>query len=101
MAQIVGIFGSNETVNDVIEQLHLNDITEVTLLGPDSDEQALTTQCQSFGVPDGQIAEYQRRLHDQRWLLFVQVNALSLPTVQRALRNGAAMDIDILPDSPM
>lgn len=101
MAQIVGIFGNNESVDDVIEQLRLNDITEVALLGPDSDKQTLAMQCQTFGVPDEQVAEYERRLRDQRWLLFVQVNALSLPTVQRALRNGAALDIDILPDTSM
>lgn len=98
MARIVGIFESSSAVDAVVEQLQVNDVTEVTVLRPD-DAQALQDHLRVFTVPAAQAAEYRTRLDNQRWLLFVQVSALALPTVQRILRSGQALDIDLLPES--
>ncbi|MDP9313498.1 MAG: hypothetical protein M3R24_21880 [Chloroflexota bacterium] len=98
MPRIVGIFEDGSAVEGVVEQLQLNGLTQVTVIGP---EQAAEEQAQHLSimhVPDQQAAEYRRRLQDQRWLLFVQVTALELPTAQRALRAGEAIDIDLLPE---
>ena len=98
MARIVGIFESGDAVDGVVEQLQINNVTEITVLRPGDDRQALSDQLRTLTVPDRQAAEYHTRLDNQRWLLFVQVSALELPTVQRALRSGQALDIDLLPE---
>jgi hypothetical protein len=99
MAQVVGIFQSCHAVDAMIEQLHLNGITQVVVMRPDGDMQAQVKQFREFGVPYAQLEEYRTRLHDQRCLLFVQISALDLPTVQRAFRSSQALNIDLLPDS--
>jgi hypothetical protein len=98
MARIVGIFENGDAVDAVVEQLQINNVTQLTVLRPDDDAQALSDQLRTMTVPDEQAAEYRTRLDNQRWLLFVQVSALELPTVQRALRSGQALDIDLLPE---
>jgi hypothetical protein len=98
MPRIVGIFEHGSAVEGVVEQLQLNGMTQITVIGPEHDAQELTQQLVGMNVPDAQAAEYRRRLQDQRWLLFVQVPALELPTAQRALRSGQAIDIDLLPE---
>lgn len=99
MARVVGIFGSSSEVDAVVEQLQLNGITQITTLAPNRDVQDITRQLSILNVPERQSAEYHTRLEDQRWLLFVQASDLDLPLVQRALRSGQAIDIDLLPES--
>lgn len=99
MARVVGIFGSSSEVDAVVEQLQLNGITQITTLAPSRDVQDITRQLSILNVPERQSAEYHTRLEDQRWLLFVQASDLDLPLVQRALRSGQAIDIDLLPES--
>lgn len=99
MPRVVGIFESRSALDQVVEQLELNGVTPVMVLGPDQASGDVAQQIRGLGVPDEQTAEYGRRLHDQRWLLFLQVSALDLPMVQRGLRSGQALDIDLLPES--
>lgn len=94
MPRIVGIFEESSAVDGVVEQLQLNGMTQLTVIGPEQG----AVQLSGMNVPDKQAAEYNRRLQDQLWLLFVQVSALELPTAQRALRSGEAIDIDLLPE---
>ncbi len=98
MASIVGIFENGSAVDAVVEQLQLNGLSQVTVMRPDADAQALAQQLRVLPVPDKQVEEYHTRLNDQRWLLFVQASALDVPTVQRAFRSGQALDIDLLPE---
>jgi hypothetical protein len=99
MPRIVGIFENGNVVDAVVEQLQLNGLTEVTVLGPEIEKHAVDQQLQVLLVPDRQADEYRTRLADNRWLLFVQASALDVPTVQRALRSSQAIDIDLLPES--
>lgn len=99
MPRVVGIFEDSAAVDGVVEQLELNGVTPVMVIGPDTTAEDMAQQVQGLGVPNEQIAEYGARLHAQRWLLFVQASALDLPMVQRALRSGQAIDIDLLPES--
>jgi hypothetical protein len=99
MARIVGIFENDSAVNAVVEQLEFNGITQITVIDGEHNGQDITHQLRGLGVPDQQVGEYHTRLQDQRRLLFVQVSALELPMVQRALRSGQALDIDLLPES--
>lgn len=99
MPRMVGVFESSDAVDGVIEQLELNGVTQSMVFGPELASEDLAQQVRGLGVPDEQIAEYRTRLQNQRWLLFVQVAALELPMVQRALRSGQAIDIDLLPES--
>ncbi len=98
MPRIVGIFENGSAVEGVVEQLQINGMTQVTVIGPEQAAEEQAQQLSVMHVPDRQAAEYRRRLQDQRWLLFVQVMALELPTAQRALRAGEAIDIDLLPE---
>ena len=98
MAWIVGIFENGSAVDAVVEQLQLNGLSQATVMRPDADAQALAHQLRVLPVPDKQVEEYHTRLNDQRWLLFVQVSALDVPTVQRAFRSDQALDIDLLPE---
>ncbi len=98
MAWIVGIFENGSAVDGVVEQLQLNGVSQVTVMRPDADTQALAQQLRVLPVPDKQVEEYRTRLHDHYWLLFVQVSVLDVPTVQRAFRSGQALDIDLLPE---
>lgn len=91
MARIVGIFQPTTDVAAVMDQLHLNNITQITLLTADEIANGLS-------APEAQSAEYQRRLTQGQQLLFVQVSATELPTVQRAFRTFEAADIDLLPE---
>lgn len=99
MPRVVGVFESSGAVDAVVEQLELNGVTPVMVIGPDHAVEDLAEQVRGLGVPDGQVAEYRTRLEHQRWLLILQVSALELPMVQRALRSGQAIDIDLLPES--
>ncbi len=102
MARIVGVFHDQSAVNAVVAQLHFNNITQITIVRPDAapaDAPDVAQQFRRLGIRDAQIREYQTRLAAQRWLLFIMARALELPTVQRALRGGQALDIDVLPES--
>ena len=99
MARVVGIFENKSAVQTVVEQLEFNGMTQITILGAEHGVQDVDQQVKRLGVPDTQAAEYRTRLYDQQWLLIVQVSDLDLPMVQRALRAGQALDIDVLPES--
>ena len=99
MARVVGIFKNNSTVGAVVEQLRFNDITDITVIEPGHDPDDVAQQMDKLSVPPEQAAEYHtKRQRDGRWLLVVQAEALMLPTVQRALRAGQALDVDLLPE---
>ena len=92
MPRIVGVFGDQAAADAVIEQLQLNGIAQPIVINAAS-------QLSELRLPEGQAAEYRRRLERPQVLLMVEAGALELPMVQRALRNGAAADIDILPET--
>jgi hypothetical protein len=102
---MVGVFENKHALDAVVEQLQFNNITQLTTVEPAAapnnadDDVALQQRMRGFGVPEEQMAEYQVRLAAQRWLLFIVASALEVPTVQRALRAGQALDIDLLPDT--
>jgi acyl CoA:acetate/3-ketoacid CoA transferase alpha subunit len=99
MARLVGVFQDRSAVDAVVEQLQFNGITDLTVVAPDAAwDDASVQQLGGFGVPDEQMQEYGQRRAAQRWLLLILASALEVPTVQRALRNGQAVDIDLLPD---
>ncbi len=101
MARIVGVFHDQSAVDAAVAQLHFNNITQITIVRPDAapaDGPDVAQQFRQLGIPDAQIRQYQTRLAAQRWLLFIMARALELPTVQRALRGGQALDIDVLPE---
>lgn len=98
MARIVGVFANNSSLDEVVEQLQFNNITDTTVIAPDQAAEDTAQQIDLLHLPPEQSAEYHRRLHDGRWLLIVQTEALMLPTVQRALRAGQAIDVDLLPE---
>ena len=81
-----------------VEGLHL-----VPVSGPDrlrsKVEFDILPGVSALGIPADQVSEYGRRLSDQRWLLIIESSAIDLPLVQRALRSGDAIDIDILPEA--
>lgn len=99
MARIVGVFENSSMLHEVVAQLRLNGVAQLTVVDPGDDLDQSMQQLRAIGTPDAQVAEYRARLGDQRWLLLVQLSDIDLPMAQRALRNGQALDVDILPDS--
>ena len=99
MARIVGIFGGQDGLDDVVEQLELNGISQIRLVGPDELSDDTPQHLAALGIPADQVSEYGQRLRDQRWLMIIESSAIDLPLVQKALRSGEAIDIDILPDA--
>ncbi len=99
MARVVGIFGTMSAVQAVVEQLEFNGMQKITILGMEDGLQDVDQQVERLGLPATQAAEYRTRLHNQQWLLLVQASDLDLPMVQRALRAGQALDIDVLPEA--
>jgi hypothetical protein len=69
------------------------------LVGPDELSADTPQHLGTLGIPSDQVDEYGQRLRDQRWLMIIESSAIDLPLVQRALRAGAAIDIDILPEA--
>ena len=105
MPRIIGIFDSTAALADVVDQLTLNGVTATTALGTAQPEHGVAetqpgtvASLDQLKLPQGQRDEYHRRLERGQALLMVEVSAIELPMVQRALRNGAAVDIDLLPD---
>lgn len=96
MARIMGIFADRSGADAVVEQLQLNGITQVSVIGAEQAGQDAGQLLRGLGVPEDHLAEYERRLRERQWLLLVQAGALELPTVQRALRANQALDIDLL-----
>lgn len=99
MAHIVGVFAEHGGAEAVVEQLRLNGVTQVTLIGAEQAGPDLDQQLHRLGVPQDHLPEYARRLRERQSLLVVQADALDLPMVQRALRVGQAIDIDLLPEA--
>ena len=106
MPRIIGIFADQSGADGVIEQLALNGIDRTTTLCSsdqilESTESALAVaqELHTVRLPEKQAAEYRARLQRNQCLLLVEVGALDLPTVQRVLRNGHALDIDLLPET--
>lgn len=99
MARIVGFFKTSNAVQDVVEQLELNGMKQIVVVRPEHGMQDVQQQIERLGVPNIQAAEYLDRLRDRQWLLLVQASDIDLPMVQRALRTGQALDIDVLPEA--
>ena len=99
MARVVGFFENIRAVQAVVEQLEFNGLRQITILGTDHGVQDVDQQVERLGLPAPQAAEYRTRLHNQQCLLLVQARDLDLPMVQRALRTGQALDIDVLPEA--
>ncbi len=100
MARLVGVFADRRAVDVVVEQLQFNGIAQLTVVAPDAAPNDVSVQqLRGFGVPNEQLRDYERRRAAHRWLLLIRADALEVPTVQRALRNGQAVDIDLLPES--
>lgn len=105
MARIVGIFRDDAAVDAVVEQLRLNGIEDLrTISARDlpaearDNAQATIDHLRGLGVPAELTAEYRERLQNELRLLLVQSSATELPTVQRAMRQAQAVDIDLLPE---
>lgn len=98
MARVVGIFAGQDALDSVVEQLEINGISQIRVVGPDELSDETPQHLSALGIPTDQVSEYGRRLSDQRWLMIIESSAIDLPLVQRALRSGAAIDIDILPE---
>ena len=102
MPRIIGIFDHQRAVEEVIEQLALNGIDRTTTLdasGHTGEGRSICRELHALRLPEKQATEYQARLQRHQCLLLVEASALELPTVQRILRNGHVVDIDLLPDT--
>jgi hypothetical protein len=99
MARIVGVFAGQDGLDDVVEQLELNGISQIRLVGPDELSDDTPQHLSMLGIPSDQVGAYDQRLRDQRWLMIIESSAIDLPLVQRALRSGDAFAIDILPEA--
>jgi len=103
---MIGIFQDQRAADAVIEQLELNGIDRTTLVRASSQigelaerMPAVAQDLPTLRLPAAQAAEYRARLERNQCLVLVEAGALALPTIQRILRNGNVVDIDLLPDT--